>query len=312
MPRPTCISGPSGLTATPADLFALQDEITSRIAVALNLELIGAEAARPTEHPDALDYILRGRAALLKPRTPETYTEAIDLFERALALDPRSAEARSRLGSLLAASVFDGWSNSAAADIARAEALVEEALAASPRSEIAHFAKGQVMRARDRPERTIREFEAVLALNRNAVAAMALLGWCKLLAGWIEEAIPLYERAIRLSPRDPAMEVWYAWIGRVHLLQSRTDEAIVWFEKACGANPAYPHVHASLAAAYALKGETQRAAAEVAEARRLSGDDRYSSLARLKAARYWGVPKIRALHEATYFAGLRKAGMPEE
>jgi hypothetical protein len=27
---------------------------------------------------------------------------------------------------------------------------------------------------------------------------------------------------------------------------------------------------------------------------------------------YWGLPKIRALHEATYFAGLRKAGMPEE
>ena len=45
------------------DLFALQDEITSRIAVALNLELVAAEAARPTEHPDVLDYILRGRAA---------------------------------------------------------------------------------------------------------------------------------------------------------------------------------------------------------------------------------------------------------
>ncbi len=48
------------------DLFALQNEITSRIAVALNLELIAAEAARPTEHPDALDYILRGRAAMLE------------------------------------------------------------------------------------------------------------------------------------------------------------------------------------------------------------------------------------------------------
>jgi len=46
-----------------SDLFALQNEITSRIAVALNLELVAAEAARPTGHPDALDYILRGRAA---------------------------------------------------------------------------------------------------------------------------------------------------------------------------------------------------------------------------------------------------------
>ena len=41
-------------------------------------------------------------------------------------------------------------------------------------------------------------------------------------------------------------------------------------------------------------------------------DDRYSSIARLKAFGYFGVPKIRALYEATYFAGLRKAGMPEE
>jgi adenylate cyclase len=44
------------------DLFALQDEVTSRIAIALNLELIGAEAARSADHPDALDFILRGRA----------------------------------------------------------------------------------------------------------------------------------------------------------------------------------------------------------------------------------------------------------
>ena len=49
------------------DLFALQNEITSRIAVALNLELLSAEAARPTERPDVLEYILRGRAAWNKP-----------------------------------------------------------------------------------------------------------------------------------------------------------------------------------------------------------------------------------------------------
>ena len=75
-----------------------------------------------------------------------------------------------------------------------------------------------------------------------------------------------------------------------------------------------PFVRSRLASAYALKGETERAAAELAEARRLSGDDRFSSIARLKASpdAWWGVPKIRALFEATYFAGLRKAGMPEE
>src|SRR5262249_3325264 len=56
-----------------SDLFALQDEITSRIAVTLNLELVRVEAGRTTEHRDALDYILRGRAASNKPPSPDKY-----------------------------------------------------------------------------------------------------------------------------------------------------------------------------------------------------------------------------------------------
>jgi TolB-like protein len=44
------------------DLFALQDQITRRIAVALDLELVDVEASRQIEAPDARDYILRGRA----------------------------------------------------------------------------------------------------------------------------------------------------------------------------------------------------------------------------------------------------------
>ena len=82
------------------DLFALQDEITNRIAVALDLELVGAEATRPTGNRDAQDYILRGRAVRLKPPSRENRAEAITLFEQALALDQgllrRRAGSRSR------------------------------------------------------------------------------------------------------------------------------------------------------------------------------------------------------------------------
>ena len=117
------------------------------------------------------------------------------------------------------------------------------------------------------------------------------------------------------SPRDPNIGFRHLLIGTVHLLQSHTDEAIVWFEKGCSGMPAEPQLHSGLAAAYALKGESDRAAAELAEARRLHGGDRWSSITNMKAfAGGWGAmsPKIRALSEATYFAGLRKAGMPEE
>jgi tetratricopeptide (TPR) repeat protein len=238
------------------------------------------------------------------------------LYERALALDPQSVEAQSRLAAVLVDSVSLGMTDSASAapDIARAEALVDQALAVSPRYAHPHIVKGHVLRARNRWEEAIPEYEAALALDHNFVAALMCLGPCKLYAGSIEEVTPLIEQAIRLSPRDPLIGVCYNQIGTVHLLQSRTDEAIVWLEKARNALPGIPNHHSRLAAAYALRGETKHATAELAEARRLAVDGRFSSIARLKAlpGAWWGVPKTRALFEATYFAGLRKAGVPEE
>jgi len=295
-----------------ANLFVLQDEITRRIAVALNLELIDAEAARPTERPDAVDYILRGRAALYKPPSRDSYAEAVSLFERGLALDPRLVEAQSWLATALANRVIDNVSDSPLADIARAEGSVGQALTASPRSPLAHFAKGQVLRAQRRPAEAISEYQTVIGFNRNHVNALAAISSCKLFTGSIEEAIPLVEQAIRLSPRDPDIAAWCYQIGRVHLLQSRTNQAILWLDKARIASPEASYVRAWLASAYALNGETERAATELSVARGLSADDRYTSIARLRALGHGGLPKVRTLFEATYFAGLRKAGMPEE
>jgi adenylate cyclase len=297
-----------------SDLLELQDEITSRIANTLQFELIAAEAARPTNNPDALDYILKGRAASFKPPSGAKYTEQIGLFERALALDPMSVEAQSRLATSLMARVVDYMTDTPAADIARAEGLVAQALAVSPRSSIAHFAMANVLRAQRRFQQAIPEYETAVALNPNWASALFALAQCKLHTGSIEETIPLTEQAIRLSPRDHELGIWYQQIGWVHLLQSRTDEAVVWFETACNHTPAHPGLRATLASVYALNGEMERAAAELAAAQRLCADDRYSSLARLRALGVFGavVPKIQALFETTYFAGLRLAGMPEE
>jgi adenylate cyclase len=293
-----------------ADLFALQNEITSRIAIALHLELLGAEAARSIGHPDALDYTLQGRATWLKPRSREVYAKAVSLFERALALDAGSIEAQSWLATELASRVLDGLTDTPAADIARAQELAAQAVMASPRNQHAHFAKGQVLRAQLRPREAIPEYETVIAFNRNHVNALAAIGWCKLYTGSIEEVIPLLEQAIRLSPRDPNIGAWYNRIGLVHLVQSRIGAAIVWFEKARSTNPASSSVHSYLAACYALNGESDRAVAELAEARRLNRDGRYTSIARLGFQTM--MPMVRELFEATYIAGLRRAGMPEE
>src|ERR1700736_5452399 len=293
------------------DLFALQNDITRQIAIALNSELVVAEAARPTEHPDALAYILRGRAASNKVATPDNLTQAVVMFEHALVLDPQSVEAQSLLALTLTGRVLAGMTNTRAADIRRANDLIGQALAASPGSTPAHIAKAQLLRAEGRCDEAIPELERVIASNRNSAGALFALGHCKLTTGSIDEAIPLEEQAIRLGPRDPYVFNRYLVIGEVHLLQSRTEEAIVWLEKARIGNPGSPWPHAWLASAYGLKGDLDRAAAELAEARRLLGGRAYPSIAAMRAGN-WGVPSIRALHEATFFAGLHKAGVPEE
>jgi TolB-like protein/class 3 adenylate cyclase/Tfp pilus assembly protein PilF len=309
-----------------ADLFSLQNDITSRLANTLGIELIAAEASRPPEHPDALDYVLRGRAVIQMSRSADSYKEAVNLFEHALALDAQSVEAQTYLAGLLANRLVTFMTASADTDLARAERLIEQALGAAPGISHAHYIRGTVLRMYHRWEEATLEFETAVSLDRNSAAALQGLGWCKLYTGSLEEAIRLGEQAIRLSPRDAGIGFRYHLIGSARLLQSRTDEAISWLEKARSAFPAMPTIRSRLASAYGLKGETERAAAELGEARKLAGEvfasiarlkvgltgDVFSSIARMKASGPSGVQNMRAVLEATYFDGLRKAGLPEE
>ena len=292
-----------------ADLFALQNEITARIARALQSQLAIAEARRPTDHPDALDYILRGRAVLTRPISKENSDEAVTLFETALAFDPKSADAATWLAATLAFRVTDEMSDFPDEDLHRAEKLVAQALAASPNSALAHYVKGQVLFAQSRCGEAIPEYERAISLDRSRAPAYARLGWCKFLTGSADQAIPYFEEAIHLSPHEPAIAPWYGRMGVIYLLQSHTDEAIGWLEKANSENARLAFVHAYLAAGYALKGETERARSELAEAQGLS--KLYSSLARVQQYTWYDNPQIRALAEATYFPGLRRAGIPE-
>ena len=294
------------------DLFALQDEITNRIAVALDLELVDAEAARPIEHPDARDYILRGRAVRLKPPSRENRAEAIACSNgRWRSIRSRSRRrAGWRSSSRPASLIYDRHGRGRYC--ARGKLGRPSPGRIAPQLARAFRQRPGVARAGTDTTRPFPNTRPCIALNRNWAHAYSHLGWCKFMTGSIEELIPAQEQAIRLSPRDPQIGLFYCRIGFAHLLQSRTDEAIVWCEKARNATPAHPQFRTFLASAYALKGDIERAAAELAEARRLVGDDRYSSIARLRAVVSWGVPRVRALVETTYFAGLRKAGMPEE
>src|SRR5262249_42529043 len=152
------------------------------------------------------------------------------------------------LARVLAGRVMNGLADSPAADLKRAEGLIAQASAISPRSVSTHMAKAFWLKASGRYEEAIPAFEVVVEFNTNSVQALANLGQCKLVVGSIDEAIALQEQVIRLSPRDPFNGNRYFTIGYAHLLQSRTDEAIGWLEHGRKLSPRVAFTHASLAA----------------------------------------------------------------
>ncbi len=127
-----------------ADLFDMQDEIVARLANALNVQLIIAEARRAerTPSPDSMDLYFRGMSAYNKGLSPDNLSEARKLFERALALDPGNIDAI--VGAALASIVFVGFhmSDDRADRLAAAEALAVKAVSIAPEKASGHLCLG--------------------------------------------------------------------------------------------------------------------------------------------------------------------------
>ena len=79
------------------------------------------------KHPDAFDYILRGRAEFNKGATRENHANAVRLLEKALVLDPSTPDAKGLLAEVLIARVLDQMTDTVSADIQRAEELSKQA-----------------------------------------------------------------------------------------------------------------------------------------------------------------------------------------
>src|SRR5262249_19491969 len=119
-----------------ADLFELQDEVTTRIANALDAQLIEAEARRAerASNPNALDYYFQGRHFLNQGLSSKHLVLARGFFERALTIDPKNIEALVGMASieLLAVGNFMVGDNRGAR-LAAAEAMLIDVLSVAPR-----------------------------------------------------------------------------------------------------------------------------------------------------------------------------------
>jgi TolB-like protein/class 3 adenylate cyclase/tetratricopeptide (TPR) repeat protein len=297
------------------NLVEAQSEITGRLARSLNVELVRDVGRRIEQErevsPDASDLVMRGWAKWNEPQSKANNQEAQRTFEQALALDPRSVDAKIGLATATIFIVSGGWSSSIKQDEARAEQLLLDALDRDPNSSMAHFAMSILRRTENRLPEAYTEMEAAVALDRNNWRAMVGLGQTLMWLGRPLEGIPYFENAIRLNPHEPDLGVPFFNLGHCHLLLGHVDQAIDLLRKASAANPRAWFIHLYFAGALGFRGDLDQARTELSQSLKLNPD--INSFARQRAVfPFVTNPDYLKLAENTVNLGLRRAGFPDE
>jgi TolB-like protein/class 3 adenylate cyclase len=294
-----------------ADLFDMQDEIVARLAGALNVQLIAAEARRAEKasNLDSMDLYFEGMAWFNRGLTRDTLAQARICFDRAIIADRDNVDAL--IGSarthVNAGAIREA--NLRAALLA-AEAQSARALSLAPDDARGHMTLGVVYIYTRRAAQGIAECEHALALDRNLAQAHANIGLGKNLIGRPEETETHIVEALRLSPRDTMATAWMFLAGHAKNQLGLWEQAAEWHQRAIEANRNFWNPYIGLGAALARLGRLDEARSAVK--------------AGLALRPSHSIAAVRAFAEAlsdnpTYRAGLeplmesmRMAGVPEQ
>ena len=295
------------------DLFKLQDEVVERLARALQVELVNAEAQRSLHdrprNPDAIDLTMRGLALLNQTLAKASSYEARDLFEKALTIDPANADALAGAARVDMSDYIYGWSDQQ--DLyARAMRRIEQALLLNPDQAAAHYAKAVLIMIKAKPNdaasanEVIAEAEASLRADHSFARAYHPMAVGESLLGHYEQSMSDLEQAMRISPRDPFRGAWHMEMGRQFLALHRTDAAVQEGLKAIDSGYRTGLGYAALAAFYAAADKPPEAKDALAEATKLNPK---FSAAWLDARQPGFIDSPPGFREA-----LIKAGLPEK
>jgi tetratricopeptide (TPR) repeat protein len=151
--------------------------------------------------------------------------------------------------------------------------------------------------------------ETWLELNPNS-RAISTYGNILLLNGEATKALEIVSKANKINSKFPSGQMLAA-LGRLHLILGQTDLAIDYFLKAIQVNSKVPVYWSGLAVSYALKGESNQAAAAVAEVKKLNPNANSKSLNFILKPLSASPPSYKEWYEKTYLPAYRKAGFIE-
>jgi adenylate cyclase len=288
------------------DIFAVQDDVTNRIVVALALNLSAAErqsiAIEPVDNLEAFDCFLRGRE-LFSRLTRETNRDAQPLLRRAIELAPGYTPALAFLAGALVVDYVNGWSAAPAETLAEAEKTARRAIGLNEQSPHALWALCVVFSYTRRYDEALSTSERAISFNPNFATAHITFGTVLHHLGRNEEALARYERGTALDPFYN--DIWLYFKAQANYQLGRYPEAVALLKRRIERNPETDVSRVLLAAAYGRMGQFEEAREAWREALRVN--PAYSLEHRRKVLPYKNPENFERVVE-----GLRKAGLPEE
>jgi TolB-like protein/DNA-binding winged helix-turn-helix (wHTH) protein/cytochrome c-type biogenesis protein CcmH/NrfG len=284
------------------EIFALQDDLSNKIAKTLAFELTNTEnklyARRGTSNTEAYEKYLRGRF-YQKQNTPDGLNRSVEFYEQAIALDPKFAEAHAGIADANII-MFNFGFRPATETIPRARESVNRALQLDPNVSYAYTSLALIQFLIDHNwAEAEKSLMRAIELNPNNADAYHRYAYFLMRLGRFDESLQKAEKARELNPLSSVVQ---SGIGLTYLCARRYPDAVRLLEKTAAENPQFAHPMWLLGNAYEANGEAEKAFEADLKAQEIESGKEF--VARLRerrqadglnaASRFWLNELIRA------------------
>jgi adenylate cyclase len=254
-------------------IMDLQDEVAMKVLTAVRVKLTTGEGARisgkGTKNLDAFLKVLQASEQQTGTLNKERVQRSMQLAEEAIALDPEYAHAYSVLGAAHLALVAIGASESPGESLRRSLELGKKAVALDEFNATAHANLAFTYIYLRELNKAMEEAEKGVSLNPNSAHAYWALGSVLAYAGRSQEAFPILQKCLRLSPIPVHSQV-LVFLASYYRNLGQYEEAIATYKKVFRLyGPDHSMAHLGLAGCYAMMGRENEARAEAAEVMRI-------------------------------------------
>ena len=233
------------------DLFTVQEEITAQIAAAIEPRLGQIERQRighkRTEHLDAWHCYHKAFWHLYR-FTIEDLESAKNWFNKAIDIDADFAGGHAGLAYASVQLAFYGEPSRRNSELQSALAASQKAVALDPSDAFNRYTLGRTLCLMLKYSEAQTELEAAIEANQSFAQAYFALAFCLTVRDKPAEAIPLFEKAVRLSPHDPHIWTFHHMRGMAHFRLGQMGEAEIFLRAAVRQQTATYWPFATLAA----------------------------------------------------------------